>query len=99
MSLLRTAGHMAVASSVHGRVQQRQRRRWAADAPSVPEPAVAPAAPAPPVAPVAAAPAPAASVAIDPAQRIALLTQLAELHRAGVLSDEEFGAQKAQLLA
>jgi putative oligomerization/nucleic acid binding protein len=30
MSLLRTAGKVAVASSVHGRVQRRQNAKWAA---------------------------------------------------------------------
>lgn len=30
MSLLRTARRAAVASAVHGRVQQRQKERWAA---------------------------------------------------------------------
>ena len=43
--------------------------------------------PAPPAAPAAAAP--------DP---IALLKELGELHRQGVLTDEEFAAQKAKLL-
>lgn len=43
MSLLRTAGRAAVASSVHGRVQRRQQQRWAAQgaapAPAAPAPA------------------------------------------------------------
>ena len=30
MGLLKTAGRVAVASSVHGRVQRRQQQRWAA---------------------------------------------------------------------
>ena len=49
MSILRTAAKVAVASSVHGRVQRRQQQRWAAQdaAASVPPPR-APAAPADP---------------------------------------------------
>ena len=41
MSLLRTARRAAVASAVHGRVQQRQRERWAAQDQSAPAPAAA----------------------------------------------------------
>lgn len=92
MSLLRRAGRVAVASSIHGSVQQRQSSRWAAQAAQQ--------------APVAQSASPAsgptstgASPAVDPAQRIALLKELAELHTAGVLTDAEFSAQKAALLA
>lgn len=89
MSLLRRAGRVAVASSIHGSVQQRQRSRWAAQAAQQTPAAqqVTPAAPAP------------ATTPVDPAQRIALLKDLAELHSAGVLTDAEFSAQKAALLA
>jgi hypothetical protein len=41
------------------------------------------------------APAPAASPAEDPYER---LKKLAELHAAGVLTDEEFAAEKAKIL-
>ncbi|MFZ2624305.1 MAG: SHOCT domain-containing protein [Propionibacterium sp.] len=91
MSLLRRAGRVAVASSIHGNVQQRQRARWAAQSAQqtgVPEQATAPA-------PTTAA----TSTQVDPAQRIALLKDLAELHAAGVLTDAEFSAQKAALLS
>lgn len=54
------------------------------------------AAPAPEAAPVAAAPAPAPAAA--PADVYAELTQLKELFDAGVLTQEEFDAQKAKLL-
>ncbi len=57
--------------------------------------AVAPPAPAPEPAP-APAPAPAASAATD---RISQLQQLASLHDSGALTDEEFAAAKAQVLA
>lgn len=46
--------------------------------------------------PVAPAPAPAAPA---PADRIAQLTQLAELKTQGVLSEAEFAAEKARILA
>lgn len=46
MGLLKTAGKVAVASSVHGRVQRRQQERWAAQdaaaAAQAPAPVAAP---------------------------------------------------------
>lgn len=87
MRLLRTAAHTAVASSVHGRVQGRQRAKWAAA-----NQAAAPAA-----APVAA-PAPAAA-APDMDAKLAQLKQLGELRDAGILTDAEFDAKKALILA
>lgn len=102
MGLFKTAAKVAVASSVHGRVQRRQAQRWAAadQANAAAQAAAAP----PPVAPAPVAPAapPAAPAppAEDPMQRkIALLTQLGELRTAGVLTDAEFEAQKAVILA
>lgn len=53
MGLFKTAAKVAVASSVHGRVQRRQQQKWAAQNP-VPQ---APPLPAPVAAPPAAAPA------------------------------------------
>jgi Short C-terminal domain len=47
-------------------------------------------------APVAAAPAAAAAPAEDP--MVTKLKELAQLHAAGILSDEEFAAAKARLL-
>ena len=91
MSLLRTAGRVAVASSVHGNVQRRQQQRWAQPrqatshgAPPAPTPPSVPAAPPPP--------------APEMSARIEHLKQLGELRDAGVLSDAEFEVQKAQLL-
>ena len=49
MGILKTAATVAVASSVHGRIQRRQQTRWAAQDQAA-------AAPAPPPAPAAAAP-------------------------------------------
>ncbi len=54
-----------------------------------PEPAPAPQ-PAPPP-----APAPAAAPAVDPYEE---LKKLGELHSQGILTDEEFAAQKAKVL-
>ncbi|MCM2427693.1 SHOCT domain-containing protein [Streptomyces sp. RKAG337] len=94
--LLRTVARTAVvagtATAVSNRVSRRQAGRWAdqgaQQAPPVePEP-VAAAAPAP----VAAAP------ATDMDSRIEQLKQLGGLRDQGVLSDEEFAAQKAKVL-
>lgn len=49
-----------------------------------------------PAAPAEPAPAPAAGLTDD---NIAQLQKLAELHKSGILTDEEFAAQKAKLLA
>lgn len=91
MGLLKTAAKVAVASSVHGRVQRRQQQRWAA------QDGVAPmAAPAPPVPP----PTPAAPGAgVDISKKLELIGQLNELRTAGALTDTEFDAKKAQILS
>jgi hypothetical protein len=93
--LLGNVARVAVASgtrtAVSNRVSRRQSERWAEQGRM--EPAyLAPVGgePAPP--PPSAAPAPAP----DP---IAQLKELAELRQQGVLTDEEFAAQKAKLLA
>lgn len=91
MGLLRTAGRAAVASSVHGRVQRRQRARWAhQDAQAQPTTSQ-------PVAVPPAMPAAAAQPA-DTREQLALLTQLGELRQAGVLTEAEFAAKKAEIL-
>ena len=99
----RTAVIAGTASAVSGRVQRRQAERFAdRDAQIVAErnaayqqqmAAQAPAAPAP--APAPAAPAPAPEPQVD---MIARLRELAELRDQGILTDEEFAAQKAKLL-
>ncbi|MGH3210438.1 MAG: SHOCT domain-containing protein [Trebonia sp.] len=86
MGILKTAATVAVASSVHGRVQRRQQARWAAQ-----DQAAAPAAPPPQAAAAPAQPA-------DTGERLAQLAQLGELHKAGVLTEAEFQQQKAQIL-
>ena len=98
MGLLRTAATVAVASSVHGRVQRRQQNRWAAQTQSAAVPVPQPPAP---VAAAPPAPAPQAPAAQpnDMGERLAQLTQLGELMNAGVLTEAEFQQQKARILA
>ena len=84
--MARTAVIAGTATSVSNRVSRRQANRWAQqEAAYEPQPAYEPVQQA---APVAAAP--------DPIEQ---LKQLGELHQQGVLTDEEFAAQKARLLA
>ena len=85
----RTAAVAGTATVVSNRVSRRQGQRWAEqDAQKAQEQAAQ--APPPQAAPAApAAPAP------DP---IAQLKELGELHQSGVLTDEEFAAQKAKIL-
>ena len=98
MGILKTAATVAVASSVHGRIQRRQQARWAAQDQAA-------AAPAPPPAPAAAAPRPAAAAParhrhrqLDTGERLAQLTQLGELLKAGILTEDEFQQQKTRIL-
>jgi hypothetical protein len=108
MGLIKTGLKAAVAVKVghmvHDRIQSRQRAEWAAAGhpagmpvtgghPSgMPAPAAAPQ-PAPVAHPAPAAPAP------PPVHdTLAQLTQLGELKAAGVLTEEEFQAQKARIL-
>ena len=106
--MARTAVVAGTATAVSNRVSRRQAGRWAAQeqqqyeheqyqqqqyqqyAAPPPEPQYAPAPPAPPAA-AAAAPS-------DPDADLARLKQLGDLRAAGVLTEEEFQAQKARLL-
>jgi len=109
VGLLKTAATVAVASSVHGRIQRRQQARWAAQdqvsAPAAPAPPPAPHAPptqplqayAEPVPPPPPAPAPPPQPA-DMGERLAQLKQLGELLSAGVLTQAEFEQQKVRIL-
>lgn len=94
MSLLRRGARVAAISSIHGNVQRRQQGRWAAQ-----DQAQATRAPAPPSPPPVTVAATGPADATSPAQTIELLRGLGDLHAAGVLTDEEFAAQKARLLA
>lgn len=98
MGLLKTAARAAVAAHVVGTVRRRQDQRWAAqDAAAAGAQGAAPLAavtPAPPVqAPPPAAPAPQGGDLIEQLER------LGQLRAAGVLTDAEFEAQKARILA
>jgi len=95
----RTAVVAGTASAVAGRVNHRQQQKWAsqdqqayAQQPQYAEPQYAE--PAQPV----YAPPPAAAAAPAP-DRIAQLKELGELHTQGVLTDEEFAAEKAKILS
>ena len=82
----RTAVVAGTATAVSNRVSRRQADRWARQGYyDEPEPAPAPA-------PVAAAPAPPAQ---DPIEQ---LKELAQLKDQGILTEEEFAAQKAKIL-
>ena len=103
--MARTAVVSGTATAVSNRVSRRQGNRWAEKEQAAaynaqpqyaqpqyaqPQPQYAP----PP--PQYAAPAPAPAAAPDP---IAQLKELAELKNQGILTEAEFAAQKAKLLA
>jgi hypothetical protein len=75
------------ATAVSNRVSRRQANRWA-DQDQYQQYEYAQQAPAPP-------PPPAEAQGADPIEQ---LKQLGELHKQGILTDEEFAAQKAKLL-
>ena len=80
--MARTAVVAGTATAVSNRVSRRQADRWAQQE-------------APAYYQEPAPPAPQAAAAPDPIEQ---LKQLGELHQQGVLTDEEFAAQKAKLL-
>ena len=86
--IARTAVVAGTATAVSDRVQRRQARRWGREEPASEEPPQEEYAPAAPPAPAAPAP--------DPIEQ---LKDLADLKAQGVLSDSEFEAQKARILA
>ncbi|MBV9193464.1 MAG: SHOCT domain-containing protein [Solirubrobacterales bacterium] len=103
MGLIKTAAKVAVASSVHGRVQRRQQQRWSAEDQAAGMQATQPGLMAQPAAPLAAAPPPAqpapqASPSLSTADKIAQLKSLGELRDGGVLTDSEFESEKRKLL-
>ena len=99
MGLLKTGLKAAVAVKtadvIHERVLARQQEHAAAQ--GHPAPAAAVAQPGS-TTPIAAAPAPAAT-SPDMGDKLTQLKQLGELREAGVLTDAEFAAQKAQILS
>jgi hypothetical protein len=80
--MARTAVIAGTATSVSNRVSRRQAQRWGEQDQPVYQEAPPQAAPAPAAAP-------------DPIEQ---LKQLGQLHEQGVLTDEEFAAQKAKIL-
>ncbi|MGW5277286.1 SHOCT domain-containing protein [Streptomyces sp. NPDC004044] len=89
-TVARTAVVAGTASAVSGRVQQRQQQRWGAQEAAAQEEAAAQQQTSPAQ---AAPPAPPADDIIDRLER------LAELKKQGILTDAEFEAQKAKILA
>ena len=87
--MARTAVVAGTATAVSNRVSRRQANRWASQEPQQYEQQPAYEEPAPQAAPP---PAPQA----DPLEQ---LQKLGELKASGVLTDEEFAAQKAKILA
>jgi hypothetical protein len=86
--MARTAVVAGTATAVSNRVSRRQASRWAQQDAYPPQGSGY-------EEPPPAAPAPAAAPAPDPIEQ---LKQLGALHQQGVLTDEEFAAQKAKLL-
>jgi Short C-terminal domain len=94
--LLRTVARTAVvagtATTVSNRVSRRQANRWGAQESAQPAPEAPPA-------PAAAAPAAPAAAPASSASMIDQLKELGELKSQGILTEDEFAAQKAKLLA
>lgn len=86
----RTAVIAGTATHVSNNVSRRQAQRWAEQGQAQPGYMA-------PVQEQQYAPPPAAPPAEDP--QIAKLKELGSLHEQGILTDEEFAAQKAKLLA
>jgi hypothetical protein len=82
--ILRTAAIMGTATAVSGAVSHKQQQKYAAQDAQAQQQVQ-----------YAQAPAPAAAAEPDLTTE---LTQLAQLHTQGILTDEEFAAKKAQLL-
>lgn len=87
MPLLRAVARTAVvagtATTVSNRVSRRQQGRWASqEQQQQPQQQMAPAPPAP-------------APEVDPIER---LKELGQLHESGVLTDQEFAAEKAKIL-
>ena len=89
----RTAVIAGTATAVSGNVQRRQMSRAQQEASEQQQQQAAMQPPPPP--PAAPAPAPAAGTD----DMIAQLQKLGQLHQQGILTDEEFAAQKAKLLS
>ena len=92
--IARTAVIAGTATAVSNRVSRRQAGRWARDDQQQQDEAPPPADTQSTAAPQPAAPQPSKTDSM-----LAQLKQLGDLHNSGVLSDEEFTAQKNKILA
>ena len=88
--IARTAVIAGTATTVSNRVSRRQGQRWAAQQPPPTQQAAPP--PPPPAPPASPPPS-------GDADRLTALKQLGELRAQGVLTDDEFNAEKARILA
>ena len=96
--MARTAVVAGTATAVSNRVSRRQANKWAAhEQPQQPQQPQQPAYQAPP--PPAYAPPPPPPPAADEPDMLEQLQKLGELRAAGVLTEAEFAAQKAKILA
>ena len=82
--VVRTAAIAGTATAVSNRVSRRQASRWSGQDPYQPEQYAPEAAPAP---------------AADGESRVQKLKDLADLKQQGILTEEEFAAEKARILA
>ncbi|MEU6866183.1 SHOCT domain-containing protein [Streptomyces sp. NPDC046876] len=87
----RTAVVAGTATAVSNRVSRRQAGRWAQQAEEQQQVYAAPPQAPPP-------PAPAAPAAVGMDDKIGQLKELSELKAQGILTEEEFAAQKARIL-
>jgi hypothetical protein len=96
--MARTAVVAGTATAVSNRVSRRQANKWAAhEQPQQPQQPQQPAYQEPP--PPAYAPPPPPPPAADEPDMLEQLQKLGELRAAGVLTEAEFAAQKAKILA
>ena len=94
----RTAVIAGTATAVSNNVSRRQANRWASQAPAAAPPPQYQQAPSPTPQYAQPTPPPAPAAAPTEDDLISQLERLAALRDAGVLTDEEFAAQKARIL-
>jgi hypothetical protein len=93
--MARTAVVAGTATAVSNRVSRRQANKWAEQDQYAPAYMSAQAPPQDYAPPPQAAPPPAVAAGPDPIEQ---LKELGQLHEQGILTDEEFAAQKAKIL-
>ncbi|GAA1236597.1 hypothetical protein GCM10009657_10340 [Oryzihumus leptocrescens] len=95
-TMARTAVIAGTATAVSGGVRRHAEQKQASAAPP-PQPAAAPPPPQPAAAPPP--PSPASETAMSTDDKISKIKQLGELKDQGLLTEEEFAAEKAKVLA